>query len=214
MPWARAFDFTGAINIEGAAYCVLCEEWEPVPPAAPVLTLPKSDRYKKAQMLKHIPIPADSRFMKLMYPYALGLIFAALIPVAPLAAQDKSDAAVSKIIALEKAWNQAYKFRDKKALTEILHDSIVLVNDDGSLQSRSGFLASIDASAPSDEQQAEPESISVYVFGDVAVATGVFRRREVKNGKSYVERDRFVDTWVSRGGSWVCVAASATSMSH
>ena len=46
----------------------------------------------------------------------------------------------SKIIAIEKAWNQAYKFRDKKALGEILHDSMVLVNDDGSLQSKGAFL--------------------------------------------------------------------------
>ncbi len=116
----------------------------------------------------------------------------------------------SKIIAIEKAWNQAYKLRDKKALGEILHDSIVLVNDDGSLQSKSTFLASIDAAKPSDQQQAEPESISVHVFGDVAIATGVFREKGVENGKAYVRRNRFVDTWVGKNGTWVCVAASAT----
>jgi len=123
----------------------------------------------------------------------------------------EDDASVeSKIIAIEKAWNQAYKLRDKKALSELLHDSIVLVNDDGSLQSKSAFLASVDAAKPSDEQQAEPESISVHVFGTVAIATGVFREKGVENGKAYVRRNRFVDTWVNRGGSWVCVAASAT----
>jgi ketosteroid isomerase-like protein len=116
----------------------------------------------------------------------------------------------SKIIAIEKAWNQAYKFRDKKALGEILHDSMVLVNDDGSLQSKGAFLASVDAAKPSDQQQAEPESISVHVFGDVAIATGVFREKGVENGKAYVRRNRFVDTWVGKNGTWVCVAAPAT----
>ena len=116
----------------------------------------------------------------------------------------------SKIVAIEKAWNQAYKLRDKKALGEILHDSMVLVNDDGSLQSKGVFLASVDAAKPSDQQQAEPESISVHVFGDVAIATGIFREKGVENGKTYLRRNRFVDTWVSRNGSWVCVAASAT----
>jgi hypothetical protein len=116
----------------------------------------------------------------------------------------------SKIVAIEKAWNQAYKLRDKKALGEILHDSMVLVNDDGSLQSKSVFLASVDAAKPFDQQQAEPESISVQVFGNVAIATGVFREKGVVNGKAYLRRNRFVDTWVSRNGSWVCVAASAT----
>lgn len=115
----------------------------------------------------------------------------------------------SKIVAIEKAWNQAYKLRDKKALGEILHDSIVLVNDDGSLQSKSVFLASVDAAKPSDQQQAEPESISVHVFGDVAIATGIFREKGVENGKPYLRRNRFVDTWVNHNGSWVCVAASA-----
>jgi len=126
-----------------------------------------------------------------------------------VAAQDNGSVE-SKIIAIEKAWNQAYKFRDKKALGEILHDSMVLVNDDGSLQSKGTFLASVDTAKPSDQQQAEPESISVHVFGDVAIATGIFREKGVENGKAYVRRNRFVDTWVGKNGTWVCVAASAT----
>jgi ketosteroid isomerase-like protein len=132
---------------------------------------------------------------------------------APAVAQDNGSVE-SRIIAMEKAWNQAYKFRDKKALGEILHDSIVLVNDDGSLQSKGIFLTSVDAAKPSDQQQAEPESISVHVFGDVAIATGVFREKGVENGKAYLRRNRFVDTWVNRNGAWVCVAASAIPMLH
>jgi ketosteroid isomerase-like protein len=54
----------------------------------------------------------------------------------------------------------------------------------------------------------------VHVFGDVAIATGVFREKGVENGKPYVRRNRFVDTWVSSNGSWVCVAASATPLVH
>jgi ketosteroid isomerase-like protein len=132
---------------------------------------------------------------------------------APAMAQDNGSVE-SRIIAMEKAWNQAYKFRDKKALAEILHDSIVLVNDDGSLQPKGIFLASIDAAKPSDQQQAEPESIAVHVFGDVAIATGVFHEKGVENGKAYVRRNRFVDTWVNRNGAWVCVAASAIPVLH
>ncbi len=142
--------------------------------------------------------------MKLLF--CLTLLFA--LTVTALAQDNVS--VESRIVALEKAWNQAYKFRDKKALGEILHDSIVLVNDDGSLQPKSAFLASVDTAKPSDQQQAEPESISVHVFGDVAIATGIFREKGVENGKAYLRRNRFVDTWVSHNGSWVCVAASAT----
>ena len=73
--------------------------------------------------------------------------------VVPAVAQD-SGSVESKIIAMEKAWNQAYKFRDKKALGEILNDSIVLVNNDGSLASKKMFLASVDTAKPSDQHLA------------------------------------------------------------
>lgn len=133
-----------------------------------------------------------------------------LILVAQVFAQEQTESAKSKIIALEKSWNQAYKYRDKKALTEILDASLILVGDDGILQSRSAFLLGIDAARPTDEQQAEPESMSVNLIGDTAIATGVFRTRGFANGTAYMKRNRFVDTWVRRGGSWMCIAASAT----
>ena len=120
----------------------------------------------------------------------------------------------SKIIAMEKAWNQAFKLRDKKALSEILDDSIVLVNGDGSLAAKADFLSAVESANKAEDQQAEPESIAVHVFGDVAIATGVFREKGVENGKPYIRRDRFVDTWVNKKGTWVCVAASATPLVH
>jgi ketosteroid isomerase-like protein len=129
-------------------------------------------------------------------------------------AQQDKNSIQSKIIALEKAWNQAFKFRDKKALAEILDDSMILANDDGSLQSRSFFMAGVDAAPPTEYQQADPESMSVRVFGDVAIATGIFLTRGVEKGRPYVKRIRFVDTWVSRGDSWVCIAASAIPVLH
>jgi ketosteroid isomerase-like protein len=139
-----------------------------------------------------------------------GLLCALAMP----AVAEDSSAVESKIVAMEKAWNQAYKSRDKKALGQILHNSMVLVNDDGSLQSKAAFLGTVDAARPSDEQQAQPESISVRVFGDVAIATGVFQEKGVDKGKAYLRRNRFVDTWVNSNGSWVCVAASATPVLH
>jgi ketosteroid isomerase-like protein len=129
-------------------------------------------------------------------------------------AQDDSDHGVqSKIIALEKAWNQAYKAGDKRALDTILDNDIVLINDDGTVQSKAEFLASVTASN-SQEQQVAPESMSVHVFGNSAIATGVFRAKGVENGKPYVRRERFVDTWVYKGGKWVCVATDATPVLH
>jgi ketosteroid isomerase-like protein len=130
------------------------------------------------------------------------------------AAQNDSDSAVqSKITALEKAWNQAYKLGDRRGLDRILDDRIVLINDDGSVLSKADFLRTVKPSN-SHEEQVTPESISVRVFDNVAVATGVFEARGVDGGKRYVRRERFVDTWLRKGDNWACVATNATPILH
>jgi ketosteroid isomerase-like protein len=133
------------------------------------------------------------------------------------AAQDSETAAKSKIVALEQLWNQAYKSGDTKALDSILDDAIVLVNDDGSVQTKAEFLASVKTSNPqpgAQQQQVEPESLAVHVHGNVAIATGVMRVKGVENGKPYTRRERFVDTWLFKRGSWVCIGTDATPVSH
>jgi ketosteroid isomerase-like protein len=130
-------------------------------------------------------------------------------------AQDDSEGVRSKVIALEKAWNQAYKAGDIRALDSILDNEIVLINDDGSVQSKAAFLGSVKATSNnSQEQQVAPESMSVHVFGNTAISTGVFRAKGVENGKSYLRRERFVDTWIYKTGKWVCVASNATPVLH
>ena len=63
----------------------------------------------------------------------------------------------------------------------------------------------------SDEQQVEPESISVHLFGDVAIVNrSVPGEKGMENGKPNVKRNRFVDTWITKNGSWMGIAASAT----
>ena len=133
-------------------------------------------------------------------------------------AQDASDSATkSKIAALEGAWNQAYKSGDAKALDALLDNAIVLVNDDGSMQTKAEFLAGVKPSASqsgTQEQQVAPESMSVHVFGNTAIATGIFRAKGMEGKKSYVRRERFIDTWIYKGGHWVCIATDATPILH
>jgi ketosteroid isomerase-like protein len=130
------------------------------------------------------------------------------------AQEDAVSASRSKIVALEKAWNQAYKLRDTKAIGAILDDSVVIINDDGSLQSKAEFLAEVSAAKSSDEQQVSPESLTVHMIGDVGIATGTFRTKDTQEGKSHSKRERFVDTWVKNGETWVCVSAAAAPILH
>jgi ketosteroid isomerase-like protein len=132
----------------------------------------------------------------------------------PLAAQEESEAAArSQILALEQAWNQAYKTGDTKALASILDNSLVLVEDDGSLKTKAEFLASIKAPT-SNEEQVAPESLSVRVFGKTAIAIGVIAVKVKQRGKTVLRRERFIDTWIYKNGNWICIATDATPITH
>ena len=139
------------------------------------------------------------------------------VSLSALAQSDGDEAARSKIVALEQLWNQAYKSGDTKALDSILDDAIVLVNDDGSVQTKTEFLASVKSSTPqpaAQQQQVAPESLSVHVYGTVAIATGVMRVKGVEGGKPYTRHERFVDTWLLKHGNWLCIGTNATPVLH
>ncbi len=137
-----------------------------------------------------------------------------LASAANLSAQTGSDSdARTRVIALEKAWNQAYKMGDTRALGTLLDDNVVLIEDDGTLKTKAEFLASVKSTSANEEQVA-PESLTVQVFGQTAVAVGVFAAKGSHGGKPYVRRERFVDTWILKNGNWVCVATNATPITH
>jgi ketosteroid isomerase-like protein len=128
-------------------------------------------------------------------------------------AQEDEATARAQVLALEKAWNQAYKAGDTKALAGILDNSLVLVEDDGSLKTKSEFLSSI-KKATVNEEQVAPESLTVRIFGNTAIAIGVIAVKDSKAGKTVVHRERFIDTWINKNGSWICIATDATPIRH
>jgi ketosteroid isomerase-like protein len=114
-----------------------------------------------------------------------------------------------RVMALENAWNHALEAKDTKALDMLLANTFVSVDIDGSIASRSEFLASI-KSADYQPSQAVTEQSTVQVYGDAAVVVGVFRIKGTEKGKPYVHRERFVDTWIKLRGTWQCVATTST----
>jgi ketosteroid isomerase-like protein len=114
-----------------------------------------------------------------------------------------------RILALEKAWNHALEAKDSKALDMLLATTLVSVDIDGSVASKSEFLASIKA-PDYKPAQVVTEQTSVQVYGNAAVVTGTFRVRGTENGKPYVRRERFTDTWIRINEVWQCVASQTT----
>ncbi|MFZ0762059.1 MAG: nuclear transport factor 2 family protein [Candidatus Sulfotelmatobacter sp.] len=115
----------------------------------------------------------------------------------------------SNVLALEYAWDQAQEGGDTKALGEIFDNSLVFVDYDGRLLTKAEYLARVKSDA-SHLQQIVTESMSVQVFGETAIVVGIYRAKGVEDGKPYLRRRRFIDTWLLIGGHWMCVAAEAT----
>jgi len=107
----------------------------------------------------------------------------------------------STLLALEHAWDQALERRDVKALAAIFDNSLVYVDFDGKL-----------LTIPMDQIVAE--QMSVQMFGDTAIVVGTYRVKGVENGKPYLRRGRFTDTWIFTAGHWMCVASEATPILH
>lgn len=116
---------------------------------------------------------------------------------------------MTKVLALEHAWNQAEERKDTKALDALFDNAMVYVDYDGTFKTKAEFLARVKA-ANAHPQQEVTESMTAYAFGNSVIVTGIYVASGVENGKPYVRRGRFVDTWVFKNGNWLCVASQAT----
>jgi ketosteroid isomerase-like protein len=130
------------------------------------------------------------------------------VVLAPAQQKSISDEA-GRVLALESAWNHALEAKDAKALAMLLANSMISVDIDGSVSSKSEFLASIKA-PDYQPSQAVTEQSNAQVYGDAAVVVGIFRVKGTEKGKPYVHRERFVDTWIKVNGTWQCVATTST----
>lgn len=124
-----------------------------------------------------------------------------------------ADPEQTKILALENAWNQAEEHKDVKALETLLDSTLVYIDYDGSMMDKKQFIASVKEPALHPEQIVN-ESMTAHVYGDSAVVTGIYHEKGVRNGKPYLHRGRFTDTWVYHDGTWVCVASQSTLIAH
>jgi len=117
--------------------------------------------------------------------------------------QRQSDAE-SKVLALERLWGEAAQLRDIKALESIFDDSLVYVDIDGRLMTKAEVLVDTKTTTP---VEIVVESEVARTHEHAVIVTGVMRLRGIENGKPYLRRGRFVDTWLYKTGHWVCVSS-------
>lgn len=118
-----------------------------------------------------------------------------------------------RIIALESAWDQAEQNKDAAAIANLLADNIVYVDYDGSISNKQQFLAEV-KSADVTGEQINNEGVTVHLYGNVAVSTGIYRDKGMEKGKPFSRRGRFTNVWLNQNGKWECIASQSTLIIH
>ena len=154
--------------------------------------------------------PSGDAMRALLMGGLLALLCAVL-----LIAQDSSkrNAEEGHLLALESAWNHAEQSKDAAALNQLLGESLVYVDYDGTLLNKKEFLENTLRNNVTQEQ-INNDGMAVHVYGNAAVVTGVYRDKGIEKGKPFLRRGRFTDTWVNQNGAWQCVASQSTLIAH
>jgi ketosteroid isomerase-like protein len=138
----------------------------------------------------------------------LGFLLAGLGTVQSVAQTSHDPDIESKIIALENvAKVQAYKAKDTNTLYAILDDAFVEVDQEGRPRTKAGLLAYVQNT---DSLQYGLKAMVVRLHGDTAIVTGLYTVKGVAGGKPFLQRGRFVDTWLQKNGRWVAIASLST----
>lgn len=131
-----------------------------------------------------------------------------------LAGQDSSKRGEEgRLLALESAWNHAEQSKDAAALNQLLGESLVYVDYDGTLLNKKEFLETT-LHNNVQQEQINNDGMTVHLYGNAAVVTGVYRDKGVEKGKPFQRHGRFTDTWVNQNGVWQCVASQSTLISR
>ena len=128
----------------------------------------------------------------------------ALAPVGLRAQQ--ADPRESKLLILERLWNEAQVNRDSSAIEALVSSRFVNTEYDGEVSDKQKFLADIK------DPQFKPslatiQDVKMNFFGDTAVVTGTYHTQGTYQGKPYDHVGRFTDTWILDSGKWQCVAS-------
>ncbi len=119
----------------------------------------------------------------------------------------QSDAATIK--GMEEQWAAAASKNDDAGVASLVAENATAIGSDGTMRNKKEMLAVM---KDRKYESATEEDIQVQVYGNAAVATGVWRAKGTEKGKPFSETERFTDTYVKMDGQWKCVATQSSAM--
>jgi len=117
-----------------------------------------------------------------------------------------SVAETTKLVALERMWNQAQVIRDATAVASMIGDKFINTEWDGEVSDRGKFLADF-ADPKFQPSLMNIQDVKVDMYATTAIVTGAYHTKGTYGAKPYEHFGRFTDTWVFQDGKWLCVAS-------
>jgi len=111
--------------------------------------------------------------------------------------QYKKGGVEDKLIQMDKAWTFAELKGDKKAAAELVADDYVGTTQQGMVENKTQYLASLAPNA----DVVRSDDYQVRIFGNMAIMTHRGTVEGVRNIKF-----RSTHIWMKRGGKWLIVA--------
>ncbi|HKN32358.1 MAG TPA: nuclear transport factor 2 family protein [Terriglobales bacterium] len=115
----------------------------------------------------------------------------------------------TKLMVLERLWNEAQVHRDASAIASMIADKFTDIEYDGEISDRGKFLSDI-ADPKFKPASLTIQDMTVNLYRDTAVITGVYHAKGTYQGRTYDHLGRFTDTWIFDEGKWQCVASHSS----
>ena len=106
-----------------------------------------------------------------------------------------------EILALEATWSVAPLEGDLQTVSRVTADDWIGVAPTGAVMNKADLLEML-SSRPPPFESAVYEQVQLYVYGQTAVVTSLFRGE----GKDVKHEQRFMRVYANRDGRWQCVA--------
>lgn len=135
------------------------------------------------------------------------LVITMLITASAYAQQPLSDE--TQILRLEDDWVRGLETRDRKLLDKVLARDFTFIEPDGTIKNRDEYLADRSSDIAYTESF-ENIDLKVNVFGNSALASGIAKITERRQGKRYRFSLRWKEMWLKNEGGWRVLASQAT----
>jgi len=116
-----------------------------------------------------------------------------------------------QILRLENDWARALKMKNKQLLDAIVAPNFTFIEPDGAVKNRDEYLADRSSDIANIESF-ELADLKVSVFENCALASGVSKIAERRQGKRYRFSLRWKELWLKDNGKWRVLSSQATPM--